>query len=40
MYEEYEIQTTESDREIMLHRMYDEIREDVDVSDETWNYNE
>ena len=34
MYEEYELQTTETDREIMLHRMYDEIHEDVCTYDE------
>ena len=36
MYEEYEIQTTETDREITLHRMYDEVWEDVELQYEEY----
>ena len=30
MFEKYEIQTTEEDREILLHRLFDEAYEDLD----------
>lgn len=31
MYEEYSVQTTESDREVFLNRLYDELWEDVET---------
>ena len=38
MYEEYETQTTETDRELMLLRLYDEIYEDVITCDDYVDY--
>jgi hypothetical protein len=34
MWEEYEIQTTVDGRDINLHRLYDKIEEDIEISRE------
>ena len=34
MYEEYNTQTDEADREIQLMRLYDELQEDMEYGDE------
>ena len=39
MFEEYSIQTTEEDREILMHRLYDEIYENLDYFNEKEQYN-
>ena len=38
MYEEYELQTTESDREIMLMRLHDELQDEVESAYEDCGY--
>ena len=38
MYEEYTTQTTESDRELMILRLYDELYEDVITYDDYVDY--